>query len=603
MRVGWPTKVALGAMIPAIVGMGLFVSVALRQVRAVSAERIETDLLSEVRFLATALTPEELERDDLRSRLLDMANAAGVRITVISATGQVTADTDVEDPTSLENHGSRPEVIQARREGSGSQRRLSRTVGRPLLYAAAMIPGTGIAVRIARDVSLVETELSRSTANFWLVALAVLLISTVISIVLARNLTRPIVELTEAAGRVKSGDLTARVFERGTDELGLLGRAFNTMTDKLKETVEQAEQEAARLTTILETMEEGVVAVDSLERVSFLNGAARRILSLEDTAAYAGSNFYDLIRDPKILAIVRMTADRGEPVDVEIHSEGPPRKLTGINAAPVGEGSRSVILVLRDLSEMRRLERMRSDFVSNVSHELRTPLATIAAATETLQDMDDSPVAGAPGRFLEMISRSVVRLEALLNDILDLSRLESRPETLELEPVELAALTRSACDELKDRAQRAEVDLECVSDGQAVVLGDARTLHRVVDNLVVNAINYTPAGGHIKVSTTTSGGFAELTVTDTGIGIPEESLERIFERFYRVDKARSRSAGGTGLGLAIAKHAVGLHRGTIEVQSEIARGTTFKTRLPLVSQPVGTTVRATKPLPQDDQPS
>jgi two-component system phosphate regulon sensor histidine kinase PhoR len=248
-----------------------------------------------------------------------------------------------------------------------------------------------------------------------------------------------------------------------------------------------------------------------------------------------------------------------------------------VRAAPAGGG---VILVLRDMSRLRRLEQMRTDFVSNVSHELRTPLASIAAAVETLQDdaarLD--PVEGP--RFVQMIQRNLRRLEALLDDILALSRLESRPETLPRAPLDLAGVVRTAADELVERARQAGVGLSVRAE-HCPVVGDAPTLRRVVDNLLVNAITYTPRGGQIEVVLEPRNGCAELGVKDTGIGIPEEDLDRIFERFYRVDKARSRSAGGTGLGLAIVKHAVGLHGGTVEVKSKLASGSTFTVRIPL----------------------
>jgi two-component system phosphate regulon sensor histidine kinase PhoR len=246
-----------------------------------------------------------------------------------------------------------------------------------------------------------------------------------------------------------------------------------------------------------------------------------------------------------------------------------------------------VILVLRDMSRLRRLEQMRTDFVSNVSHELRTPLASIAAAVETLQD-DVTRLDPAEGpRFVQMIQRNLRRLEALLDDILALSRLESRPETLPREPLDFAGVVRAAGEELMERARQAGIDLTVRAERSRVV-GDASTLRRVVDNLLVNAITYTPRGGKVDVTVEPRDGAAVLAVKDTGIGIPEEDLDRIFERFYRVDKARSRSAGGTGLGLAIVKHAVGLHGGSVEVKSKLARGSTFTVRIPLAAEPAPT---------------
>jgi two-component system phosphate regulon sensor histidine kinase PhoR len=258
--------------------------------------------------------------------------------------------------------------------------------------------------------------------------------------------------------------------------------------------------------------------------------------------------------------------------------------MVQIFAAPVGGESPGVIVVLRDMSRLRRLEQMRSDFVSNVSHELRTPLANISAAVETLRDDESRRDVETGPRFLEIIRRNLTRLEALLNDILALSRMESRPETLPMEPVDFAAVARTSADELRGRARSAGLELAFRGEARCRVVGDVNTLRRIVDNLLINAITYTPEGGRIEVGIGLQNGSAVLHVSDTGIGIPREDLDRVFERFYRVDKARSRSAGGTGLGLAIVKHAVGLHGGTVKVESELAKGTTITVRIPLAAE-------------------
>jgi two-component system phosphate regulon sensor histidine kinase PhoR len=583
MRFGWAGKVAIGAAVPVVVGLGAFLLIALNHAREVTRETIEEDLLNTVSVLAHALTSPEIEAPRLQERVIRLGREIGERVTVIDGTGVVLADSEAHPP-GMENHGRRPEVVKAKEVGRAVVARFSSTVKRPLVYAAARVPGSDVVVRVARDVSDVEASLRRTTDIFWPVAVVVAALGALGAILFARGMTRPLRDLTDAARKVQAGDLDAKVLPSREDEVGVLGRAFNRMTEQLRETLGRAEAETARLSTILEGMTEGVIAIDAEERISFLNRRARRILGLDAEQPVAGVRLYELVRDPRILGLVQMAASRKETAEAEIRHDGPPRRMVQVFAAPVGGESPGVIVVLRDMSRLRRLEQMRSDFVSNVSHELRTPLANISAAVETLRDAEVRADAETGPRFLEMIRRNLTRLEALLDDILALSRMESRPETLTKEPVDLAAVTRTSVEELRGRAQAAGLELAVDAERRSRVVGDPDTLRRIVDNLLINAITYTPEGGRIDIAIAPQNGTAVLAVRDTGIGIPREDLDRVFERFYRVDKARSRSAGGTGLGLAIVKHAVGLHGGTIEVESELAKGTRITVRIPLASE-------------------
>ncbi len=587
MRLGWAGKAATAAALPVVAGLAIFLFVTTGSVRDATQESLEQSLLGEASVSAHALARGPWAPGELQTWARQLGDQIGARVTVIDGDGTVVADSRVADVTSVENHGQRPEILEARERGTAVQTRYSRTIDRDLLYAAARIPGTDRVVRLARNLAEVQEDLGRPARAFWFVALGVAGAGVLMATLLARGLARPLGDLTAAARRVEAGDLSARVYPRGGDEVAGLGHAFNRMTVRLQETLARAEAEAARLSAVLEGMNEGVVAVDAQERVSFLNGAARSILGLRPDADIAGQRIYELVREPRTLGLVQAAASGRGPADAEIGHEGPPRRLIQVHAAPVGEGPSGVILVLRDMSRLRRLEQMRTDFVSNVSHELRTPLASIAAAVETLQDdaarLD--PVEGP--RFVQMVRRNLARLEALLDDILALSRLESRPETLPREPLDLAGVVRAAGEELMERARQAGIDLTVRAERSRVV-GDTATLRRIADDLLVNAITYTPSGGKVEVVLEPRDGWAVLAVRDTGIGIPAEDLDRIFERFYRVDKARSRSAGGTGLGLAIVKHAVGLHGGTVEVKSKLARGSTFTVRIPLAAEPAPT---------------
>lgn len=571
MRLGFAAKVALGTVLPVVVGMGAFVLLTFGRVGTELRGRAEDQLLSEVRTLALSLdtVPNTV-------RIASIADALGVRITFIALDGSVLADSEGE-PSRMENHGKRPEIVAARDGAPRVFNRTSRTVNRSLFYAASKLPGKRGYVRMARDVSSIDEELASIAQSFWLVAAALLVFGGLFAVLFARRMTRPVMELTRVAIARAEGDASARVTPVGVDEVARLGKAFNDMTDQLDQSIELAESEAARLTTVLGGMTEGVIAVDRHEAIVFLNDASRAILDIEGDAR--GAALFSCVREPRILGLVQRAARDGAPVEAEIRSEGPPRRLVQVYAAPAGTG---VILVLRDISRMRRLESMRTDFVSNVSHELRTPLASIAAAVETLEDEATRSDPETADRFLSMMRRNVTRLEALLDDILALSRFESRPETILRVPVDFAQAARRAVEEHQDRALRAELTMDFAGVEKLMVNGDPETLQRILDNLIVNAINYTSAGGSIEVRTSADGEFAALRVRDTGVGISEADRERIFERFYRVDKGRSRTAGGTGLGLAIVKHAVAFHGGAVNVDSVPGRGSTFTVRLPII---------------------
>ncbi|MHC4940713.1 MAG: ATP-binding protein [Planctomycetota bacterium] len=582
MRIGWVGKVVLSAAGPLLLGTGIFGWFMLQSVEDLERGRIEDALRREVTVLGSILPDWRMDPATLEPRVSKLAAEVGNRVTIVAPDGRVLADSSHDNVSAMENHGARPEVVAAKSEnGVALRARYSETLGRELLYAASRIGESEAVVRVARDYRGVQEELARVTRAFWFLVAGLIVFCVVAAVVFARRVAKPVEELTRASEAVEKGHLDTRVYPTGEDELSALGHSFNRMTEQLAESLDSARSETARLGALLEGMSEGVLAIDDTEQVSFLNGNAREILGLGSESEVVGRPLFELVRDPRILSIAQMAAEKRSPREAEIVQEGPPRRTLLVHARPVGAQGPDTILVISDRSRMRRLERMRSDFVSNVSHELRTPLSSIAAAVETLEDEEArvDPETGA--RFVAMVKRNVVRLEALLNDILALSRLESRPETLRRVPIDLAALIRISGEELQQRAGAAGLKLHVRGERRVLVRGDAQLLRRISDNLIMNAISYTPEGGSIDVRIACNGADAVLTVEDTGIGIPHADLDRIFERFYRVDKARSRSAGGTGLGLAIVKHAVGLHDGSVVVESDVGERSRFTVRIPL----------------------
>jgi two-component system, OmpR family, phosphate regulon sensor histidine kinase PhoR len=579
MRLPWSLKAGLvgGALVA--LGLVAYWAVRLPQVRDTTTRWIDRDLERSARTLAVGLTPQALAAPDLDRRVKEAGRAAGLRLTVVGEDGRVIAESDVERTETMEPHGGRPEVQEALASGFATSRRTSGSVHRALRYAAVRIPGTKAVARAALDQAQLDRLIAEETRVPWGPGALAVTFAVLASGLLLAPTAAGVRAVARALGGLQSGDLAVRVPVRGPDFLRGLSTAFNSMAGRLQGDVESERTERARLQAVLDDMTEGVASIDREERVVFLNRVGRALLRVPDGDLVEGRPVHHLVRDPKVLALVRAALRGGEPAEQDVVWDGAPARLLRVRAAPV-EGGRGAILLVGDVSTLRRLERMRTDFVANVSHELRTPLAAIAGAAETLaggaiEDREAGP------RFVEAISRHADRLKALVDDLLTLSRLESTPDSIDRVPVDFALVARQSCDAVAGRAREAGVTLDVRTNGAVRVMGDPEALRRLVDNLVVNAVTYTPSGGWARVALVAEAGRAVLTVADSGIGIAPAHIERIFERFYRVDKARSRAKGGTGLGLAIVKHSVNLHGGEIAVQSRPGAGSTFTVSIPL----------------------
>ncbi len=580
MRVPWAVKIGVGGALLTALGLGLYWAVRAPEIRRIASAGIDRDLLGAAYALAAGIDAEDLADPRLDARVKEAGRGAGLRFTVVAEDGRVVAESDVPDPAFLDNHGGRPEVREAREKGFALYERTSESVSRSLRYAAVRIRGTMAVARSAMNERAVAELIDAETRFPWAAGgLAALLAGLAAALLLAPT-AATVRSVARALSGLEGGDLAARVPVRGPDFLRGLSSSLNSMAARLQLDVERVRTERARLATVLDGMEEGVFAVDPDENVRFLNRAGRQLLGVKDADAIEGRPVHEVVRDPQVLSLVRGALRGGLAEDAEVVWDGAPKRLLHVRASPVRDGGPGAILLLGDVSRIRRLERMRSDFVANVSHELRTPLAAIAASAETLADGALADPEAGP-RFVATITRHAERLTALVDDLLTLSRLESAPETIERVPVDVAGVVRQACEAVASRARDSKVGVEVAAEGSVRVLGDPEALRRLVDNLVVNAVTYTPAGGWVRVGLADEGGRAVLTVADSGIGIGPEHLERIFERFYRVDKARSRAKGGTGLGLAIVKHSVNLHGGEISVDSRPGAGSTFTVRIPL----------------------
>ena len=521
----------------------------------------------------------EVGPGELQEAIRGLRLEGGMRVTVIRADGEVISDT--EAPLPLENHGRRPEVLEAARDGIGTDSRRSASTGWETTYLARRIREGGSIlgyVRVAEPTREVEREISVFRNSLLLGGLAMLLLGLAASGLLARRIARPLEEMERRASAFAEGDLEGRLPVAGPDEVARLAAALNRMADQILHRIDAERRTRGDLEAVLAGTADGVVAVDARERILFMNAGAARLLALPGPLG-AGDSLWKAVRFPDLERALRevLAGRRPEPEDAD--SPAKDGRILEISAGTLG-GGKGAMALLRDVTDLRRLERIRMDFVANVSHELRTPLAGISGSLETLEDEDLGPEERR--RFHGIARRNADRMRALVSDLLDLSAIEAEERSMALEPLPLDRVVRAATSALLDLASRCQVVLavEPAPKGTLAVSAHPRRLEQALLNLVENAIKYTPAGGKVAVRILDRGSDLAVEVQDSGIGIPEAALPRIFERFYRVDPSRSRGIGGTGLGLAIVKHVVRAHRGRVEVRSVEGAGSTFTVVLP-----------------------
>jgi len=557
-------------------------------VRDLYVDNLETNLTAQARLLADTLqTPlahgEPAETFDLLAR--HHADLLDARVTIIGADGVVLGESH-EDRSTMDNHLRRPEVQQALAQGEGSSIRLSRTVGYNMMYVAAPIRSDGQMLGFAR-VSLPLRDIEGGVAHLRRAILAATALAAVLSVILAiliaGRTTRPVRQLTRVANQLAAGNLNARLFPTTRDEVGQLTDAFNQMADQLQEKVVRLSSEQSRLAAVLNHMADGVLITDAGGEIQLVNPAAARILGTTEAQAL-GRSFAQVTRHHHIIGVWERCRVAGEEQVEVVEADGRSIFLRVI-ATPLPEADpEGFLVILQDLTEVRRLEAMRRDFIANISHELRTPLASLKALVDTLQDaaLDDPPAAR---RFLDRADAEVDALTQMVQELLELSRIESGQAPLKLESVDVVAIVVPPTERLQPQAERAGLHTQFdLPPNLPPVLADVEQVRQVVTNLVHNAIKFTPSGGSVTISAQTAGEHVVISVRDTGRGIPAEDLPRIFERFYKADRARS--SGGTGLGLAIVKHIVQAHGGRIWAESVEGRGSTFFFTLPAAGQRV-----------------
>ncbi|MBN2543989.1 HAMP domain-containing protein [bacterium] len=510
--------------------------------------------------------------DALDSLVKQLGSSINTRITIVDTTGLVWADSE-EDPAKMENHKSRPEISKALRGQTGRSMRFSETVKSDMLYIALpLMKNQRVAgvIRLSLFLEDIDRLIGKLRRRIIDISLIVILASMLIAALYARSLTKPIRKLADAARRVAEGDFDVKVILKKGDELNELADSFNFMTDKIKELFINLSHQKKELNSILASLQEGLLVTDESGKILLCNESCKRFAEGD---MVQGKFYWEFLRNPKLTELVNQVIEKKKNVTVEVEFG----EIVFLCNGTYVEPSREIVLVFHDITEMKNLENIKKDFVVNVSHELRTPLTAVKGFVETLE----SEVDQEHKRYLEIIKRHTDRLINIVQDLLLLSDLEEHSTKLEKEKLDMLHLIENVLKVFEPQIKEKDLKVGINSkDNIPRILGDPFKLEQMFINLIDNAIKYTQEGA-INISLAPQEEDLKIEIEDSGIGIPHEHLNRIFERFYVVDKSRSRSVGGTGLGLSIVKHIVLLHNGEISVESILGKGTKFTIILPI----------------------
>ena len=567
-------KIFGGYVLLTIFLAGLILAFSFAKIRGFYIDTATRDL----RNVAVALEPGVLplmtgnRHRELDSLVKKTGKEIATRITIISPEGAVLADSE-RDPASMENHRTRTEVAQALEGRVGSFLRLSGTLGQEMLYVAVPVRSgdkTVGVIRLSLFLDEMAHTLNQLKTKVLFITFIILFFSLLFALLFSKSLSRPIQELGTAARKVEAGDFDVRVLLTNRDELKDLADSFNSMVARIRTLFAELTHQKEELTSIISSLQEGLLVLDREDRVLLCNESFRQIVA---DPSPEGRFFWEVFREPRFDELVGKVRKARQNLIEEIEF----RKKTYLCGATFLESEGEIALVFHDITEIRSLERMKTDFVLNVSHELRTPLTSIKGFTETLQEAVTDEESR---RYVEIIRRNTDRLINIITDLLTLSRLEAKDVEPQFSDVNLAALAENVLKIFDPRIRQKNLYLRLnVDEALPVIQADSFKVEQMLINLIDNALKYTEKGG-IEISLSRKDKGVAISVKDTGIGIPEEQLPRIFERFYVVDKSRSKKLGGTGLGLSIVKHVVAIHKGTIDVKSTVEGGSAFTVFLP-----------------------
>ncbi|MBH5318496.1 PAS domain S-box protein [Paenibacillus sp. GSMTC-2017] len=553
---------------------------------------LEDNMVREMRLIAakTEWRSGNVEEmiDYYTNEAKELKQYTEARVTFIRSDGIVIGDSDY-NAREMDNHLEREEVQAAYTTGIGRTVRPSETMDQSMIYVAIPVQidtaTTPYIIRMAKSLDEVDQSIGKLTMVMIGGLIFLFIFAALVSYRIALGLTRPLDQITKVAKRIKNMDYQARVKVTKQNEIGELGTAINAMADSLQVQMTQIKQNESQLESVLANMINGIVMIDAQGQILLMNRRAEEVLGFS-ARELVGRHFVEAKQQYELAQIIQESLDTRRHIREEITFYFPEERLLELNLVPISQSGPGafggVLLVLQDVSAIRRLERMRSEFVANVSHELKTPITAVKGFAETLLGgaVKDEETTRS---FLQIIYDESERLNRLIGDILELSKIESRRVPLIFSPVELDTFIANTFRLLESEAKLKGIQLDKNIEAGLFVEADEDRLRQIMMNLLSNGINYTPEGGRVSVTVDASDmDHIRIQIKDTGIGIPRKDLPRIFERFYRVDKARSRSSGGTGLGLSIVKHLVELHKGTISVDSTSGAGTTFIIELPII---------------------
>ena len=574
-------RITVSFILIILVSMGVLGVYLANSFRNSHLDSLRTQLENEARIIVEASLPIITQPENQRELDILAKNLGGqidARITIIALDGTVLGDSE-QDPAIMDNHASRPEVQAALTSGLGESTRYSITLGQKMMYIAVPVTSQGEVLGVSRvslSVSTVESLVNRTVVVIIIAMLVAAAVVIVAGWLVTRTVTRPIRRVTRAAGKIAGGELGQKIKIESRDEAGELARAFNRMSSKVKELIGAISTDRIRLESILDNRADGVVMTDIEGRVMIANRAAANILQFKDIA---GKSLMREVREHEINDVFKACTESGKEQTVQFETVASKKYLSVIVVPLADVQPEGVLLLLQDLTELKGLQTTRRELIGNISHEFRTPLAGIKAMVETLHDgaIDDKKVAAD---FLSRIDDEVDRLTQMVSELTELSRIETGKAELELEKAGLNRLADEVVVQISPLTKRKKLNIikELAADLPDVYADRAR-IRQVIVNLLHNAIKFTPAAGEIKITTTSTKDSVNMDISDSGNGIAAEDLPRIFQRFYKADRARA--GEGTGLGLAIVKHIIESHNGTIRAESTEGQGSTFSFSLPL----------------------
>lgn len=557
----------------------------MKEIRESNYEEAKMRLIVTAKLISGELTNLGNTEIDYDRYVMSVSNESGARVTIISPNGTVLGDSDGKS-AEMESHYYREEVQKAYEGKTGFSQRFSRTLGKDMLYVAHPLKnpdGSTSVVRVALPMKSINDLFWPEATKVILISLSGILAAILISQKYVSRILNPIQKLSAASSRIAEGQYGLRIMHESQDEIGDMTRSFNLMSEKLQQNAQESKASAVKTKAILSSMINGIIAVDNEHRIMFINPVAETLLGIYEDKV-KGHHVMEIIRSNQLDDCLErfLISDQIETTDIEIFE--PSQRIISISTTPIlSEEHQKLggVILLQDVTEIRKLEQMRKDFVANVSHELKTPLTSIQGFVETLKS-GAAEQKSIRDKFLDIIDIESTRLSTLIDDLLMLSDIENRTRYVTHDIIPVIKSVQEVVEMLSEQAQRKRILLTLAPPPALPnLMGNNGWFKQMMINLVDNAIKYTPEHGSVHIDLSTEKDFLVIKVSDTGIGIDPEHLSRLFERFYRVDKARSRQVGGTGLGLAIVKHIVITMGGQISVTSNPGDGSVFTVCLPV----------------------